>query len=220
MYEKRASGRRWKFFDQTPTNARMTREAATAPSRFRGITRIHAHSRDDFPAPRVASYRVAWRRFAPRSVAISNSVAAQRRQRDVNANWTSEARHSGAARPTATFALHRGVCCLWLQSIGERLDRRKGFLYAMSPLSQAQLDATAVDNFREYLRIPSVQPDIDYGEQTRERNSAENSQVEDKNLFLNGSSRDGIKHEIRSEIEWSRTGSYTKLIIWHFAFNI
>lgn len=28
--------------------------------------------------------------------------------------------------------------------------------------SQAQLDATAVENFREYLRIPSVQPDVDY----------------------------------------------------------
>ncbi|XP_076300191.1 aminoacylase-1 [Lasioglossum baleicum] len=34
----------------------------------------------------------------------------------------------------------------------------------MSPLSQAQLDATAVENFREYLRIPSVQPNINYDE--------------------------------------------------------
>ncbi|KZC08889.1 PREDICTED: aminoacylase-1-like [Dufourea novaeangliae] len=34
----------------------------------------------------------------------------------------------------------------------------------MSPSSQAQLDATAVENFREYLRIPSVQPDIDYND--------------------------------------------------------
>ncbi|XP_053989592.1 aminoacylase-1-like [Hylaeus volcanicus] len=33
----------------------------------------------------------------------------------------------------------------------------------MSP-SQAQLDATAVENFREYLRIPSVQPNINYDE--------------------------------------------------------
>ncbi|XP_012135922.1 aminoacylase-1 [Megachile rotundata] len=32
----------------------------------------------------------------------------------------------------------------------------------MSSLSQAQLDATAVENFREYLRIPSVQPNINY----------------------------------------------------------
>lgn len=32
----------------------------------------------------------------------------------------------------------------------------------MSLSSQAQLDATAVENFREYLRIPSVQPDINY----------------------------------------------------------
>ncbi|XP_076652438.1 aminoacylase-1 [Halictus rubicundus] len=32
----------------------------------------------------------------------------------------------------------------------------------MSPSSQAQLDATAVENFREYLRIPSVQPNINY----------------------------------------------------------
>ncbi|KOX69073.1 Aminoacylase-1 [Melipona quadrifasciata] len=32
----------------------------------------------------------------------------------------------------------------------------------MSSSSQAQLDATAVENFREYLRIPSVQPDINY----------------------------------------------------------
>lgn len=32
----------------------------------------------------------------------------------------------------------------------------------MSPPSPAQLDATAVENFREYLRIPSVQPNINY----------------------------------------------------------
>ncbi|XP_031829899.1 aminoacylase-1 [Nomia melanderi] len=32
----------------------------------------------------------------------------------------------------------------------------------MSPPSQAQLDATAVENFRDYLRIPSVQPNINY----------------------------------------------------------
>lgn len=32
----------------------------------------------------------------------------------------------------------------------------------MSSLSQTQLDATAVENFREYLRIPSVQPNINY----------------------------------------------------------
>ncbi|XP_034185226.1 aminoacylase-1 [Osmia lignaria lignaria] len=32
----------------------------------------------------------------------------------------------------------------------------------MSSLSKAQLDATAVENFREYLRIPSVQPNINY----------------------------------------------------------
>ncbi|XP_076756605.1 aminoacylase-1 [Xylocopa sonorina] len=32
----------------------------------------------------------------------------------------------------------------------------------MSSSTQAQLDATAVENFREYLRIPSVQPDINY----------------------------------------------------------
>ncbi|XP_076684716.1 aminoacylase-1 [Andrena cerasifolii] len=34
----------------------------------------------------------------------------------------------------------------------------------MSSLSQTQLDATAVENFREYLRIPSVQPNVDYDE--------------------------------------------------------
>ncbi|XP_076631647.1 aminoacylase-1 [Colletes latitarsis] len=34
----------------------------------------------------------------------------------------------------------------------------------MSPSSQAQLDATAVENFRDYLRIPSVQPNINYDE--------------------------------------------------------
>ncbi|CAK9818073.1 Acy1 [Anthophora quadrimaculata] len=32
----------------------------------------------------------------------------------------------------------------------------------MSSSSQAQLDATAVENFREYLQIPSVQPNINY----------------------------------------------------------
>ncbi|XP_043487472.1 aminoacylase-1-like [Polistes fuscatus] len=32
----------------------------------------------------------------------------------------------------------------------------------MALSSQSQLDATAVENFREYLRIPSVQPDINY----------------------------------------------------------
>ncbi|OAD58563.1 Aminoacylase-1 [Eufriesea mexicana] len=32
----------------------------------------------------------------------------------------------------------------------------------MSSFSQAQLDATAVKNFRDYLRIPSVQPNINY----------------------------------------------------------
>jgi hypothetical protein len=34
----------------------------------------------------------------------------------------------------------------------------------MARPSATQLDATAVDNFREYLRIASVHPDIDYGE--------------------------------------------------------
>lgn len=34
-------------------------------------------------------------------------------------------------------------------------------------MSQAELDETAVENFREYLRIPSVHPDINYGERTR-----------------------------------------------------
>lgn len=29
--------------------------------------------------------------------------------------------------------------------------------------SQTKLDETAVENFREYLRIPSVHPDVDYG---------------------------------------------------------
>ncbi|KAI4479434.1 hypothetical protein M0804_011219 [Polistes exclamans] len=32
----------------------------------------------------------------------------------------------------------------------------------MALSSQSQLDATAVENFREYLRIPSVQPDVNY----------------------------------------------------------
>lgn len=32
-------------------------------------------------------------------------------------------------------------------------------------MSQAELDETAVENFREYLRIPSVHPDVNYGEQ-------------------------------------------------------
>ncbi|XP_043678759.1 aminoacylase-1-like isoform X1 [Vespula pensylvanica] len=32
----------------------------------------------------------------------------------------------------------------------------------MSLSSQSQLDATAVENFREYLRIPSVQPNVNY----------------------------------------------------------
>lgn len=32
----------------------------------------------------------------------------------------------------------------------------------MASPSQTQLDKTAVENFREYLRIPSVQPDINY----------------------------------------------------------
>lgn len=32
----------------------------------------------------------------------------------------------------------------------------------MSKPTQAEFDATAVENFREYLRIPSVHPDIDY----------------------------------------------------------
>lgn len=36
-------------------------------------------------------------------------------------------------------------------------------------LTPTQLDETAVDNFREYLRIPSVQPDVDYGEGARIR---------------------------------------------------
>ncbi|XP_011686400.1 PREDICTED: aminoacylase-1 [Wasmannia auropunctata] len=31
-------------------------------------------------------------------------------------------------------------------------------------MSQTQLDETAVENFREYLRIPSVQPDVNYDE--------------------------------------------------------
>lgn len=34
-------------------------------------------------------------------------------------------------------------------------------------MSQAELEETAVENFREYLRIPSVQPDVDYGERSR-----------------------------------------------------
>lgn len=34
----------------------------------------------------------------------------------------------------------------------------------MSSPTEAQLDATAVENFREYLRIPSVQPNINYDE--------------------------------------------------------
>lgn len=35
--------------------------------------------------------------------------------------------------------------------------------HAMSLPSRTQLDTTAVENFREYLKIPSVQPNIDYG---------------------------------------------------------
>lgn len=34
-------------------------------------------------------------------------------------------------------------------------------------MSQAELDETAVENFREYLRIPSVHPDINYGKRSR-----------------------------------------------------
>lgn len=34
-------------------------------------------------------------------------------------------------------------------------------------MSRAELDETAVENFREYLRIPSVQPDVNYGERLR-----------------------------------------------------
>lgn len=42
----------------------------------------------------------------------------------------------------------------------ERTDHR-------GAMSQAELDETAVENFREYLRIPSVHPDINYGERPR-----------------------------------------------------
>lgn len=36
---------------------------------------------------------------------------------------------------------------------------------AMSSPSQqqSQLEVTAVENFREYLKIPTVQPDVNYG---------------------------------------------------------
>jgi hypothetical protein len=33
-------------------------------------------------------------------------------------------------------------------------------------LTQRELDKMAVRNFREYLRIPSVHPDVNYGKQT------------------------------------------------------
>lgn len=34
---------------------------------------------------------------------------------------------------------------------------------ALTTVQKKVLDAQAVENFREYLRIPSVHPDIDYG---------------------------------------------------------
>jgi hypothetical protein len=33
-------------------------------------------------------------------------------------------------------------------------------------LTQCELDKMAVRNFREYLRIPSVHPDVNYGKKT------------------------------------------------------
>jgi hypothetical protein len=34
---------------------------------------------------------------------------------------------------------------------------------AMSPEKNREAECEAVTNFREYLRIPSVQPDVNYG---------------------------------------------------------
>lgn len=47
---------------------------------------------------------------------------------------------------------------------GDKGSERTDHLGAMS---QTELDETAVENFREYLRIPSVQPDVNYGERSR-----------------------------------------------------
>jgi hypothetical protein len=36
-------------------------------------------------------------------------------------------------------------------------------ILAMSPYKVSEVEVEAVTNFREYLRIPSVQPDVNYG---------------------------------------------------------
>lgn len=57
-----------------------------------------------------------------------------------------------------------GVCCdSRVESAASARLSAGNAMSSSSQLSQVQLDATAVENFREYLRIPSVQPNINYG---------------------------------------------------------
>ena len=47
----------------------------------------------------------------------------------------------------------------------------------MSSPTQAQLDATAVENFREYLRIPSVHPNVNYGKLSHRKRPRYNNKI-------------------------------------------
>jgi hypothetical protein len=58
------------------------------------------------------------------------------------------------------YWLNRGEQRCLLRKLNEYEAHR---WLAMSPEKNWEVECEAVTNFREYLRIPSVQPDVNYG---------------------------------------------------------